>query len=193
VARFTTRRQADQAVLDTSNTLDAVTFIVPNKIDNSGAHSNIANSGGTANSGGKRSSPPTSTTSSSSNSVEASQQLPSRRVTPLAQQMSFNTILPQLSCRMYQSAENMLCKAATAATVTSKLQHQAHCHLPVYLWGRSISGSSIFKSVAAGRWAHMGVYADKLARHHRPQSSKRSCMHTLNVSIHPFLFLRQVH
>ena len=72
-------------------------------------------------------------------------------------------------------------------------QHHAHCHPPVYLWGRSISGSSIFRSASAGRWAHMGVYADKLAQHHQPQSSKRSCMHTPHVSIHPFYFLRQVH
>jgi hypothetical protein len=65
VARFTTRRQEDQAVLDHSNTLDAVTFIVPDKINDSGTCGNITNSGGTANSGGKRSSSPTSTTSSS--------------------------------------------------------------------------------------------------------------------------------
>jgi hypothetical protein len=45
-------------VLDHSNTLDAVTFIVPDKINDSGTHGNITNSGGTANSGGKRSSPP---------------------------------------------------------------------------------------------------------------------------------------
>ena len=73
MARLTTRRQEDQAVLDPSDTLDAVTFIVPDKIDDSDTHGNIANSGGTANSGGK-------------------------------------------------PAANVLCKAATAATVTAKLQ-----------------------------------------------------------------------
>ena len=78
-------------------------------------------------------------------------------------------------CRRFDEHRELL--IATAATVTSKLQHQAHCHPPVYLWGRSISGSPIFRSAAAGRWAHMGGYADKLARHHRPQSSKCSCMH----------------